>query len=286
MRRAAIIGAALVTATVLLALVVRTVDLEQYVEPDAATSTAIAPSTPAAPPAADAHAGFLYGRITTVDGDTYEGRLRWGRDQEAFWGDFFNGAKNENPWAAHLPMESSPFEIFGFEIGGKDRSSDLRRLFMARFGDIARIEAHFRHVEVALKSGTVFTLDRFAAGDIDDGVRVWDSGRGVVDLDARRIRTIVFLPTAQLVAAPERLHGTVRTRLGDFTGFIQWNQQDGVSTDTLDGRTADREISLRYDTIRSIARLARDRALVTLVDGREHVLSGSREVGNDHLGIY
>ena len=286
MTRAAITGAAVTTAVVLvlvLGLLIRNVNLAQDGQSDAATSPGIGPSTPAA---ADAHTGFLYGRITTVDGATHEGRLRWGGDQEAFWGDYFNGAKNENPWAAYLPREPSPFELFGFEIGGKSRSSELRRLFMARFGDVARIAAHFKYVQVILKSGTVFTLDRFAAGDIDDGVRVWDSRRGVVDLDARRIRTIEFLPTARLAAAPERLHGTVRTGLGNFVGFIQWTQQDGVSTDTLDGRTADREISLRYETIRSIARLSRDRALVTLVDGREIVLSGSHELGTDHRGIY
>ena len=68
----------------------------------------------------------------------------------------------------------------------------------------------------------------------------------------------------------------VRTRQGEFTGFIQWNQQDSVSTDTLDGRTRDGELSLRYDTIRSIARHSRDSALVTLLDGRETVLSNTR----------
>ena len=174
-------------------------------------------------------------------------------------------------------MERRRIEIFGFQIGGRD-PIEFRRLFMARFGDIARIEARVADVQVTLKSGTVFTLDRFAAGDIDDGVRVWDnSGRGVVDLDARRIRTIEFLATAALVAAPDRLHGTVRTRQGDFTGFIQWDQQDWFSADEIGGRTADGELSFRYDTIRSIARQSRDSALVTLVDGREMVLSDSRE---------
>jgi hypothetical protein len=141
-------------------------------------------------------------------------------------------------------------------------------------------------VQVTLKSGTLFVLNRFAAGDIDDGVRVWDRRRGVVDLDARQIRTIEFLPTAPLVAAPDRLHGTVRTRQGDFTGFIQWDQQDSVSADELNGRTAGGELSLRYDTIRSIARHSRDNALVTLLDGREVVLSGTRDVGQDNRGIY
>ena len=285
MTRATIAGGAFATALVLLALalVVRDRAPEQDVDPAAATSPAIT--------AAEAHPGFLYGRITTVDGATYEGRLRWGGDEEAFWGDYFNGAKDENPWAAHvpperLPKERRPIEIFGIEIGDRERPIDLGRLFMARFGDIARIEARGRDVRVTLKSGTVFDLDRFAASDFDDGVRVWDGRRGVVDLDALRIRTIELLPTAPLVAAPDRLHGTVRTRQGDFTGFVQWDRQECVGTDELDGRTADGELSLRFDTIRSIARRSRDSSLVTLLDGREIVLSGTREVGDGNRGIY
>ena len=39
---------------------------------------------PTATTAEEAHQSFLYGRITTVDGVTYEGRLRWGGDEEAF----------------------------------------------------------------------------------------------------------------------------------------------------------------------------------------------------------
>ena len=293
MTRATIAGGALITALVLLGLglVVQYPALERAVEPTAATPPAVTASAPAVTePAAEVDPGFLYGRITAVDGATFEGRLRWGRDQEAFWGDYFNGAKNANPWAVHAPLaqrpkERSPIEIFGFGIGGRDRPINLGRPFMARFGDIAHIEAHVGTVQVTLKSGTTFELDRFAAGDIDDGVRVWD-GRRVVDLDARRIRTIELLHTARLVDAPDRLHGTVRTHQGDFTGYIQWDRQECVGTDELDGRTADGELSLRYDTIRSIARHAGDSALVTLLDGREMVLSDTREVGRGNRGLY
>jgi hypothetical protein len=280
--RATIAGGACVTALAFLALalVVRDAALDQNVEPAAPTPLAIT---------AEVHPGFIYGRITDVGGATYEGRLRWGGDQEAFWGDYFNGTRDANPWAVHTPLERPSterikIEIFGFKIGGRDGS--VPRLFMARFGDIARIEAHFGDVQVTLKSGTVFELDRFSAGDIDDGVRVWDKRRGVVDLDARRIRIIEFLPTTSLVAASDRLRGTVRTRQGDFTGFIQWDQQDGVGADELESRTADGALSLRYNTIRSIARRSRDSALVTLLDGREMVLSDHRKVGHDNRGIY
>jgi hypothetical protein len=258
-------------------------------DPAAGTPADVTASTAAA--AEDAHESFLYGRITTVDGVTYEGRLRWGGDEEAFWGNYFNGAKKENLWVAHvpperLPKERRPIEIFGLQIAEREHPIDLGRLFMARFGDIARIEARGRDVRVTLKSGTVFDLDRFSASDFDDGVRVWDGTRGVVDLDSLRVRAIEFLPPARPGAAPARLHGTVRARQGDFTGFVQWDREECVGTDELDGRTADGEFSLRFDAIRSIARRSRDSSLVTLLDGREITLSGTRGVGHGNRGVY
>jgi len=237
-----------------------------------------------------AHQGFIYGLVTEVDGTIYEGRLRWGGDEEAFWGDYFNGAKEENPWLAYVSPESleerRPIEIFGIEIAHRNSRLDTVRPFMARFGDIARIEARGRKLSVTLKSGTVFNLDRFGADDLADGLRVWDTRRGVVDLDEWGIRSIELLPTSHLSTAPDRLRGTVRTRHGNFTGFIQWNREEGVATDELDGHSSKGELSIRFDTIRSIAKNSANGSLVTLLDGREIVLSGTRETGLDHRGLY
>lgn len=286
MKRAAIAGGAFVTVLIVLALVAGRRASEKDLDP-AAVVPAITPST--AP--AEAHPGFLYGRVTAKDGTTYEGRLRWGGNEEAFWSDYFNGSKAENPWAAHvpperLPKERRPIEILGLELGVREREIDLGRPFMARFGDISRIEAQGRDLQVTLKSGTVFHLDRFAADDFADGLRVWDESRGVVDLGERQIRSVELLPTARLGATPARLHGTVRTPQGDFTGAIQWDREKSVGTDELYGRTADGEISLRFDTIRSIARHSSDSSMVTLTDGREIILSATREVGDGNRGIY
>jgi hypothetical protein len=156
---------------------------------------------------------------------------------------------------------------------------------MARFGDIARIDARFRDLRVTLKSGTVFRLDRFAADDFADGVRVWDR-RGVVELDEWRIRSIELLPTARLERTPERLHGTVHTTHGDFTGFIQWDREKCIGSDVLAGHTDRGDVRLRFDTIRAIARRSRKSSLVTLRDGREIVLYGTSDAGLDHRGIY
>jgi hypothetical protein len=157
---------------------------------------------------------------------------------------------------------------------------------MARFGDIRRIEANGRDLRVTLKSGTVFHLDRYAADDFADGIRVWDDSRGVMDFDEGRIRSIELLDSGGLGAVPDRLHGTVRTRQGDFTGFVQWNRKECVGTDELDGRTAAGKIRLRFDSIRSIEHNSRDSAVVKLRDGREIVLSNPREDGNSNRGIY
>jgi len=262
-------------------------------EPDADPAAATAPVAPIPPAgeATEAEQGFLYGRVTTDEGVTYEGRLRFGGGEEAFWSDTFNGAKATNPWAAHvaperLPTERLPFKLFGVELAVRERAIDLARPFMARFGDIARIDADGRDLRVTLKSGTVFALDRWGADDFADGVRVWDARQGEIDLGERRMRTIELLPTPRLDAVPERLHGTVRTRDRTFTGYVQWDREECVGSDELDGFTLEREQSLRFDTIRSIARRADGSALVSLLDGPDVVLSGTNDVGPDNRGIH
>ena len=265
------------------------------------------PEPTVAPPVGTADAfGSLYGRVTTYDGDTYKGPLRWGNGEEAFWDHTFNGTKDVNPWAALTPVarlaeERRPVTVLGFRLPWDEPRVDLRRPFMARFGDIARIEsrgdgmrgvlrdgARFDpQVRVTLKSGTAFDLDRLAASDFDDGVRMWDEARGVVDLAASEIRTIdLFAPDAPNDAA-DRLYGTVRTPQGDFTGFLQWDREEALGRDELVGSTAGGQRRLRFDAIRSIARSAGGGGvLVTTLDGPEIALSGTRQLGPTNRGIY
>lgn len=237
-----------------------------------------------------AHPALLHGRVTTVDGQAYRGRLRFGGDEEAFWGDYFNGRKDENPWIAHMPPGARPRQgvrLAGIRIGAD--AAAVRRPFMARMGDIAKLEARGRNLWVTMKSGTVHHLNRYAADDFADGLRIWDPTHGVVDLDEGRIRTIEFeAAPAGGAEPPYRLHGTVRTRHeGVFTGFIEWGRKGSLPLDDLHGRTAAGEqVRLPFVTVRSISRLSGERALVTLLDGRELVLSDSRHVGDGSRGIY
>jgi len=272
----AVLGAMLIV--VLLGIAIGYSAFEANFGTDTSMPAAIAPASTVE----RAHPSFLYGRVAIAAGATYEGRLRWGRGQgqEAFWGDYFNGVKSENPWAAHLPPErlgKDPIKVFGVEVGGGSKL-DLSRPFMARFGDIARIESAGRDVRLTLKSGTVLTTNFSAFNDLDDGVRVWDRSQGMLDVDDRQIRTIDFLPAPDAGPLPHRLHGTVRTLAGDFTGFVQWNRNKGLGTDELGGRTPDGDLRVRFDTIRAIARKEQS-SQVTLLDGRELLLSGRADLG-------
>jgi len=251
--------------------------------------------TVAAMSSSNADAGLLYGRVTTDDGVVYQGRLRWGGDEEALWTNYFNGFKADNPWVALAPSDQLPteggFEVFGIEIGFWKRPIDLGRPFMARFGDIARIEPRGRDLRVVLKSGTTFHLDRYAADDVADGLRVWDESRGVVDIGEWNIRTIELLDLPELDSfgldsGPMPLYGTVRTRQGDFSGLIQWDREACLTSDELAGRSADGNISLRFENIRSIVRSASDGILATLVDGTEVAVSDTRAAGDGNRGIY
>jgi hypothetical protein len=237
----------------------------------------------------DVHPSLLYGRVTMVDGETYQGRLRFGGDEEAFWGDYFNGRKDENPWLVHLPKQEQPRQgvrLVGLRIGAD--AAAVQRPFMARMGDIAKLEARGRDLWVTMRNGTVHHLNRYAADDFADGVRVWDTTRGVVDLHERRIRTIEFEePVRAGMEAPYRLHGTVHTPGGEFTGFIQWGREGSLALDELEGRNAEGDrITLPFATVRSITKVSGESARIMLLDGRGIVLSDSRHVGAGNRGIY
>ncbi|HUF67227.1 MAG TPA: hypothetical protein VMM79_01150 [Longimicrobiales bacterium] len=284
-KTAAIIGGTAAAAVVLLSLARGGGEAGQGFD------TAVATSPAASNPASESHGGLLYGRITTDDDGVYEGRLRFGGDEEALWSNQFNGFKPDNVWESYVPSDQLPKEQHSFTVFGKQlfRWSNrvgLGRPFMARMGDITRIEPRGNDLWVTLKSGTRFHLDRFGADDLADGLRVWDARRGVVDVGEWQIRSIEFLDPGAAVARPAPLYGTVRTRHGAFTGLIQWDREACLVTDQLEGLSADGELSLRFDGIRSIARQSENSSLVTLVDGSEVVLSGTRQVGEGNRGVY
>jgi hypothetical protein len=246
----------------------------------------------AAAPARDPR-GFLYGRITTRSGAVYEGRLRWGQE-EAFWGDFFNAAKKELPYLEHVPRERrqhrESLEVFGVPLGISWKEDNDGRQLAARFGDLRRIEVPRGSEEatVHFKSGSHAVVEG-GSNDIEGGTEiiVWDRAAGETRVEWREVRAVHFLPTPANLAVPVfRLRGTVHSAEGAFRGYIQWDQDERLSDDKLDGETREGKVSLQMGEIRSIERQGRNNSKVLLRNGRTLVLGGTNDVDSGNRGIY
>lgn len=232
--------------------------------------------------------GFIYGTVTTESGTEYVGFLRWG-SQEGFWDDLFHSTKEDLPFRRYAARSERDRGGRGTTVRVLDRSIRVQysgsHQFIARFGDIAAIEPYRRgRTLILMKNGNEYEVE--GGGDTSDPVHVRDTALGDIDVRWDRIRSIDF-SAAPRGADPgaSRLYGVVESDEGGFEGFIQWDQDEGMSTDVLDGDTADGEVSIRMGSIRMIERLSRQASLVTLVDGRELRLEGSNDVNADNRGI-
>ncbi|MEM7413960.1 MAG: hypothetical protein AAF389_00600 [Gemmatimonadota bacterium] len=255
--------------------------------PGMSSESTVSSQAATSPTDTEVSAGYIYGRVTTSDG-AYEGRLRWGGDEEVLWTHQFNGRVVQNRWIEHVPSGVGPksgFSVLGVRLFGGTSSEALERPFMARFGDILRLEPRGREIHVTLKSGVVVVLDRFESDDLADGVRVEDRRRGTVDVDEWSIESIDFLATPAETGLPAALHGTIETASGTFTGLIQWDRTQALETDVLSGEESGSERSVPFSAVRSL-RPSGEELEITLRSGEQVVLAGERGFGEGSRGAY
>lgn len=233
--------------------------------------------------------GYLYGKVTTRDGDEYVGLLRWGTE-EAFWDDHFNSAKTDLHYADYLPRREkrerrTSIRLFGYRIGVDSDDIAATHVFACRFADIAKIEPEGDDdARVTMRSGSEFHVSDYA-NDVGTDVSVQDASLGEIALKWDRIEVVEFEPTPAGVAPTAyRLRGKVETDIGDFEGPIQWDSDECLSTDKLDGESRDGKMSIEFGKIRSIER-THDQCRVELKDGREVTLGGTNDVDETIRGI-
>ncbi len=232
--------------------------------------------------------GFLFGRIESRDG-TFEGRIRWG-DEEAFWDDHLNGYLNRRPHIDEVPADQQgerlPVTIFGIKVGSRWEAWESSRSLVARFGDIAGIERRGRRHILLMKSGSEVEL-RGGSNDLRGDLTIWDATRGEQTLDMREVNKITFLPVPEdLDVAVHRVYGTVLTEAGSFEGFVQWDLEECLSTDLIDGDDPGGERQkIPLGDIRRIARRTNSSSELTLADGTTLVLDGTNDVNGANRGI-
>ena len=177
---------------------------------------------------------------------------------------------------------------FGNSWSHYDRDNRHEHQFVCQFGDIKRIRPTGRdRAEVTLRNGERIDVDGSGYNDVATKVRIIDAEIGEMDIEWSRIDDIEFMETPSKLQERfgEPLYGTVTTYDGTFTGFVQWDHDERVGTDKLDGDTYDGDVSIAFSKIKSIEKDGSRSSIVELHSGRKLDLSGSNDVNGDNKGI-
>lgn len=239
--------------------------------------------------------GFIFGKITTDDNNEYIGQIRW-NDEEAFWFDHFNSTKLGNEFVEYLPKEArertekGSITINNWKIitTSHQYTSNHNHLFVCRFGDIAKIEPHFDdEVTLTFKNGYVYELEG-GSNDIETDIYILDQEMGKVKLKWDRIKMIEFMATPKNLQKKlgHALYGTVHTeRNGAFEGYVQWDHDERLSGDKLDGENRNGEYEIAFGDILSIKKINDESSKVVLKSGRSLTLEGTNDVDDGNRGI-
>ena len=241
--------------------------------------------------------GFIYGKITMVDDNSYTGQIRWGKE-ETFWTHIFNSTKLSNKNLKLLSRKdkkkldrdskshNNSWFSDTFSIRISDFENEYNHVFATQFGNIKTMKILGRdEVEIELKNGDFIELEG-GSNDIGTRIKILDIEMGEVDLKWRRIEKIEFMDTPSNLEYKigEPMYGTVTTSEDSFTGIVQWDLEECVSTDKLDGESDNGDVSIEFGKIKSISKERRG-SLVKLKSGKEIYLTGTNDVNNDNRGV-
>ena len=241
---------------------------------------------------------LIWGTVRTTAGSTYEGFIRWDRN-EAAWTDALHGQKQVDrdlldrmaeSLGEDVELRGRSVEYLGVRISWEDDGDAEGSLASVRFGHLAWLEpVSETSARLGLKSGEEMEL-RGSSTDLGSGLRelvVHDPGTGAVELTWAEVEHVAFAAAPAGAMPPsDRLYGTVEDRWGaSWTGFISWDLDEAVGTDVLDGEEDGTDREIPFERIRSIERRLAGGARVQLVDGEAFVLEGSNDVGPGHRGV-
>ncbi|GAA0890981.1 hypothetical protein GCM10009122_06600 [Fulvivirga kasyanovii] len=240
---------------------------------------------------AQSDAGFIYGKVYTVS-NTYQGQIRWGKE-EAFWNDLFNGVKLYTNNYGDIPKKenkNTSWYDFDWRLSSiwEDKKSSVSHQFVCRFGDIKTIEITGpSRVNLILKNGVKLEVGGEGYNDLGTDVQVLDQELGAITIGWNRLLKIEFEPTPDKLSSAmgNPLYGTIETvRKGNFTGFVQWDHDERLSVDKLDGDARDGKVSVSFSAIKQIEKSGNG-SNVVLKSGNTYFLTNSNDVNSGNRGI-
>jgi len=249
-------------------------------------------------------AGRIYGKIYTIDGDTFEGLIRWDKN-EGSWVDVLDGSRDRDDRDRDRKYrrdrrtyrdKRSKVKLFGLTI--YDEPDDYF-YFSSSTAESGIRFGHLRSLEVINDDRALLILKNgneveFFNGSTDIGtsireIVIEDTREGEIEFDWDDIDLIEFSEagSGQTSVFGERLYGTLTTRRGEeFTGFVCWDVDELFEDDILDGKERRRSRKIEFGKLASIARYSSSGAEVVLRSGDEMLLRGTNDVDDDNRGIY
>jgi hypothetical protein len=234
--------------------------------------------------------GRIYGKITTVDGDVYQGLIRWDKN-EGSWFDILNGDKELRD-ARHRRHYHERIRVFGITVGERFSAGDIGSAQSGlSFGHVKSLEPiDDNAVRLTLKSGQKVTLEGGSSDIGEDirGIAIEDAKEGEIGFDWNDIERIEFMegPADLKSTFGERLYGTLTTRRGDaYTGWVSWDVDELFTGDVIDGKDKNHTRKVPCGAIRAIERHGSSAAALTTAKGEEIVLRGTNDVNASNRGI-
>lgn len=248
-------------------------------------------------PAQAQHESFIFGEITLVTNETYTGQIRWSGGQ-IMWGDILQTKKKENPLLKYLSDEQlqqlSKDEAtdqydWGFINLWKNNYPSRRQDLNCRFGDLAALQVTGEEdALLVLRNGAKMEVTGTDENNhVGYDILIYDVKKGKVTISWEKINKIQFLAAPaklpQVKGTP--LYGTVQTTAGAFTGLIRWDEDEFLTTSSLDGKNEEnKDVGIKYGQIRTME--AKDKGvLVTLHSGEQIYLFGKSNVNFSNNGI-
>ena len=232
--------------------------------------------------------GFIYGKIVLKDGNQYQGPIRWGEKygQEYFWLDTFDASKTENHFEKYIDqsdlqkIEKRNFFSFLRRSFSDDKLSTHQ--FVVHFGDIKQIQSRGRHyVDVVLKNNETYEV---SGSDVGETLYIIDeTDNEQIKIKWKKVDYVEFMETPKSLKRSfgDALYGILETENGTYKGLIQWDYEESLLNEELNGDEDD----LFFREISSIHKEGRNGVSIVLKNGRKRYLSGTNDVDRDNRGI-
>lgn len=236
--------------------------------------------------------GFIYGKITSTSGAKYQGQIRWGKE-EAYWNDIFNATKtseSENTYKKYAEGKKNKNWWENLDGGilkiWDDEYSSQTHQFTCRFGDIKSISPQGEsRVKCEFKNGLIITL-KGGSNDFGTTIVINDYELGIIKLRWSKISKIEFKDTPKKLevkmGAP--LFGTVKTSDETLLGFVQWDKDERLDTDLLEGSSSSEKLAIAFRKIACIENLG-NKSLIKSKNNKSIVMHGTNDVNSENRGI-